>query len=141
MGGSVSFITYKNRSRGMKFVFALTILVITTIAGGSVIKTQERDDLIEVFKDRLAGELLQEMIATLVGMRQNHITNKEKSKRSTSDYGGIFSSTDPYQLPFLYKRGLPNNTNPRDFIKKSLTDTRQLRFHQCYFNPISCFKK
>ena len=49
------------RSRGMKFVFALTILVITTIAGGSVIKTQERDDLIEVFKDRLAGELLQEV--------------------------------------------------------------------------------
>lgn len=45
----------------MKFVFALTILVITTIAGGSVIKTQERDDLIEVFKDRLAGELLQEV--------------------------------------------------------------------------------
>ena len=82
-----------------------------------------------------------QMIATLVGMKQNHISNKEKTKRSTSDYGGIFSSTDPYQLPFLYKRGLPNNTNPRDFIKKSLTDTRQLRFHQCYFNPISCFKK
>ena len=52
------------RSRGMKFVFALTILVITTIAGGSVIKTQERDDLIEVFKDRLAGELLQEVNIT-----------------------------------------------------------------------------
>ena len=52
------------RSRGMKFVFALTILVIINIAGGSVIKT-EKDDLIEVFKNRLAGELLQEVNTNL----------------------------------------------------------------------------
>ena len=53
------------RSRGMKFVFALTILVIINIAGGSVIKT-EKDDLIEVFKNRLAGELLQEVNTNLL---------------------------------------------------------------------------
>ena len=30
--------------------------------------------------------------------------------------------------------------NPRDYIKKSFTDNKQIRFHQCYFNPISCFR-
>merc|ERR1711860_153150 len=34
-----------------------------------------------------------------------------------------------------YKR----SASTRDFIKKSLKDGRNLRFHQCYFNPISCF--
>ena len=48
-------------------------------------------------------------------------------------------SKDLFEDPeiFMNKRGSP--TDPRDFIKKSLTDNKQLRFHQCYFNPISCF--
>ena len=29
----------------------------------------------------------------------------------------------------------------KEFIKKSLADSKSLRFHQCYFNPISCFRR
>ena len=50
------------------------------------------------------------------------------------------SSKDLFEDPEIFmnnKRGAP--TDPRDFIKKSLTDNKKLRFHQCYFNPISCF--
>ena len=31
--------------------------------------------------------------------------------------------------------------NVKYFIKKSVADNKQIRFHQCYFNPISCFRK
>ena len=51
------------------------------------------------------------------------------------------SRKDPFEDPEMFmnmnKRG--SYKDPRDFIKKSLTDNKQLRFHQCYFNPISCF--
>ena len=33
------------------------------------------------------------------------------------------------------------NYNAKEFIKKSLADQKSLRFHQCYFNPISCFRR
>jgi hypothetical protein len=33
------------------------------------------------------------------------------------------------------------DSNVKYFIKKSMTDNKQIRFHQCYFNPISCFRK
>ena len=37
-----------------------------------------------------------------------------------------------------FKRG--QFKDPQDFIKKSISDSQQIRFHQCYFNPISCFR-
>lgn len=56
-----------------------------------------------------------------------------------------------YQAYFYDK--LPENALPPDVVpvvnaasrlyhKKSMNDNnKQIRFHQCYFNPISCFKK
>ena len=29
---------------------------------------------------------------------------------------------------------------PSGFMKKSIDEKNKIRFHQCYFNPISCFK-
>ena len=39
----------------------------------------------------------------------------------------------------VFKRKFVND--PRDFIKKSINDNKAIRFHQCYFNPISCFRR
>ena len=55
-----------------------------------------------------------------------------------ADHSKDLLSEDPQMLEPHIKRGYPTE-HPRHFIKKSLTDNKQLRFHQCYFNPISCF--
>ena len=82
---------------------------------------------------RMAG--FPKMSRGLIGVpNYMRLLNKQFFEDSSKD---LMSAEDP-QIFMNVKRGNPTG-DPRDFIKKSLTDNKQLRFHQCYFNPISCF--
>ena len=94
-------------------------------------------------------------------MSQNQISNLHIQKISEIQKFGVtcwlfrFSGPNAYPGQLYYEMmGVPSLedsyageafkrdhfNNPRDFIKKSISDNKQIRFHQCYFNPISCFR-
>lgn len=43
--------------------------------------------------------------------------------------------------PRRFARARSDPMAPPPLYRKKSVDQKQIRFHQCYFNPISCFKK
>jgi len=72
----------------------------------------------------------------------HHVNRRSPSFRDQREpiYPGQLSYEYMDNEPFKEALKRSIHLDAREFIKKSLADSKSLRFHQCYFNPISCFR-
>jgi len=88
----------------------------------------------EDFRDSLLSDMMAHQLhRRSTGFRSTPAAHSDLSSR-------IYPSYDYMDNDFSAE-AFKRNYNAKEFIKKSLADQKSLRFHQCYFNPISCFRR
>jgi len=117
---------------------AVTLLASTLIcigvfsfAYGSQETEAFRDSLVRRLADVMAHQMQRRSTS---GFRSAPAAHSDLSSRIYPNYD--YLDNDLFNHVEAFKR----NYNAKEFIKKSLADQKSLRFHQCYFNPISCFR-
>ena len=77
-------------------------------------------------------------------LRKNKISLSKGFRSTPAAHSDLSSRIYPsydYMDNDFSAEAFKRNYNAKEFIKKSLADQKSLRFHQCYFNPISCFRR
>ena len=64
-----------------------------------------------------------------------------KIMRTSSKYRPQPDAVSGEAPPRRFARARSDPMAPPPLYRKKSVDQKQIRFHQCYFNPISCFKK